>query len=343
MLHRMTMRVLPALTMAVTEDAFRRRKRILMLFPGLLAYVLYKSLHAMTWHADIAILLFASGLFSSGVALVCYAYGRQRNLTSLVAEDGFSRVVWITGRVGFLYAIQLSLMVLGLLQALSYFWGYLSYTVHPAAPAMMALIISCTSVARDAFEIGHLRLLQQQGRPFATLPDGKALWALLISRPDLWAAPVILATIVVGFGYMGLSLLVPQAQTDLGNLAAVGVLVGGAGTLAFLHGLRPENPVWEGFGEYTLRELLRFFWWPGLTFAWTYFLIVLGAFHFLFGIPHPPFWGRVFMTAGIGSLMSLYCYYLGRFRWQEEKLHATISPALLRCPFILGVLTSKKA
>lgn len=343
MLHRMTMRVLPALTMAVTEDAFRRRKRILMLFPGLLAYALYKSLQAMTWHADIAILLLAGGLFSGGVALACYIYGRQRNFFTVVAEDGFSRVVWITGRVGFLYAIQLSLMVLGLLQALSYFWGYLSYAVHPAAPAMMALIISSTSVARDAFEIGHLRLLHQRGRPFATLPDGKALWALLVGRPDLWTIPVSLATLIVGFGYAGLSLLVPQAQTDLGNLLAVGMLVGGAGTLAFLHGLRPENPAWEGFGEYTLRELLRFFWWPGLTFAWTYFLIGLGAFHFLLGLSHPPFWGRVIATAGVGGLMSLHCYFLGRSRWQEEKLHATISPALLRCPFILGVLTSKKA
>jgi hypothetical protein len=343
MLHRITMRILPALTMAVTEDALRKRKRILMLFPGLLAYALYKSLHAMTWHADIAILLLAGGLFSSGVAIVCYAYGRQRNLSSLVAEDGFGRAAWIMGRVGFLYAIQLSLMVLGLLQALSYFWGYLSYAVHPAAPAMMALIISSTSVARDAFEIGHLRLLQQQGRLFASLPDGKALWALLVRRPDLWASPVILATLIVGFGYTGLALLVPQAQTDLGNLAAVGVLVGVSGTLAFLRGLRPGNSVWEGFGGYTLPELLRFFWWPGLTFAWTYFLIVLGALHFLLGLPHPPFWARVVVTAGIGALMSLYCYYLGRSRWQEEKLHATISPALLRCPFILGVLTSKKA
>jgi len=51
----------------------------------------------------------------------------------------------------------------------------------------------------------------------------------------------------------------------------------------------------------------------------------------------------VLVTAGIGGLMSLYGYYLGRSRWQEEKLHATISPSLLRCPFILGILTSKKA
>jgi hypothetical protein len=339
----MTMRVLPVLTVAVTEETFRKRKRILMLFPGLLAYALYKLLQAMAWHADIAILLIASGLFSSGVALVCYAYGRRRNLTTMIAEDGFRRLVWMGGRIGFLYAIQLSLMVLGLLQAASYFYSYFSYTAHPAAPAMMALIISSTSVARDAFEIGHLRLLQLQGRPFVTFPDGKALWALLAGHPDLWVLPVMLATLAVGCAYAGLSLLVPWAQTDLGNLAAVGMLVGGAGTLAFLQGLRPETPVWEGLEQYGWRELLRFFWWPGLTFAWTYYLILLGAASFLLVVNHPPFWGRVFVTAAIGGLMSLQCYYLGRSRWQEEKLHATIPPALLRCPFILGVLTSKKA
>jgi len=69
----------------------------------------------------------------------------------------------------------------------------------------------------------------------------------------------------------------------------------------------------------------------------------LGAISFLMAVPNPPTWTRVLVTAGIGGLMSLYGYYLGRCRWQEEKLHATIPPSLLRCPFILGILTSKKA
>src|SRR6266487_1006035 len=115
MLHRMTMRVVPALTVAVTEEGFRRRKRILMLFPGLFAYALYKFLQVMSWHADSVSLLLASGLFSAVVALVAYAYGRERRFVELIRERDFQNLVWVGLRIGFLYAVQLSLMVLALL------------------------------------------------------------------------------------------------------------------------------------------------------------------------------------------------------------------------------------
>jgi hypothetical protein len=338
MLHRMTMRVVPALTVAVTEDGFRKRKRILMLFPGLVAFVLYHGLKAMAWHDDPAALLLASGLFSVVVALVAYAYGRERRFVELVREKDFRGLAWVGLRIGFLYAVQLSLMVLALLKVVTY-----SYFEHPDGPAMMALIIASTSVARDAFEIGHLRLLQQQGRPFVTFPDGKALWALVAGRGDLWAAPVAAATLAVGLAYMGLAAIAPIVATDLGHLGVIGILVGMACTLAFVQGLQPAMTAWEGLMQYSWRELLRFFMWPGLTFGWTYYLIALGAISFLLAIPNPTTWTRILITAGIGGLMSLYGYYLGRCRWQEEKLHATIPPSLLRCPFILGILTSKKA
>src|SRR2546427_1507265 len=61
MLHRMTMRVVPALTVAVTDEEFRRRKRILMVFPWLIAFALYRGLKAMAWHDDIIALLLSSG------------------------------------------------------------------------------------------------------------------------------------------------------------------------------------------------------------------------------------------------------------------------------------------
>lgn len=338
MLHRMTMRVVPALTVAVTEEGFRKRKRILMLFPGLVAVAFYKFLQSRGWHADSVFLLLASGLFSAVVALVAYAYGRERRFVDLLREGDVRVLAWVGLRIGVLYAVQLSLMVLALLKVATY-----SYLEHPDGPAMMALIISSTSVARDAFEIGHVRFLQQQGRPFVTVPDGLALWALLTGRGDLWVAPVAVATLVVGLAYTGLVIVAPISATDLGQLGITGVLVGMACTLAFVQGLQPAMTAREGLMQYSWRELLRFFMWPGMTFGWTYYLIALGASSFLLAIPNPPTWTRILLTAGIGGLMGLYGYYLGRCRWQEEKLHATIPPSLLRCPFILGILTSKKA
>ncbi len=337
MLHRMTMRVVPTLTLAVTEDGVRKRKRILMLFPGLVAFVLYRGLKVMAWHDDLVVLLLASGLFSAVVALVAYAYGRERRFVELIRERDFQSLSWVGLRIGFLYAVQLSLMVLALLKVATY-----NYVEHPDGPALIALIIASTSVARDAFEIGHLRLLQQ-GQPFVTFPDGKALWAFVTGRGDLWAAPVAAATLAVGLAYMGLVAIAPIVATDLGHLGVIGILAGMACTLAFVQGLQPTMTVWEGLMQYSWRELLRFFMWPGVAFGWTYYLITLGAISFLLAVPYPPIWIRVLVTAGIGGLMSLYGYYLGRSRWQEEKLHATISPSLLRCPFILGILTSKKA
>ncbi len=38
MLHRMALRVLPSLSLAVTENAVRKKKRIVMFVPGLVAF-----------------------------------------------------------------------------------------------------------------------------------------------------------------------------------------------------------------------------------------------------------------------------------------------------------------
>src|SRR5439155_27131422 len=120
MLHRMTLRVVPALTVAVTEEEFRRRKRLLMLFPGLIAFALYRGLKATTWHDDIVALLLASGLYASVVALAAYAYGRERRAWELLREEDLGTVAWIVLRIGFLYAVQRSLMVLALLIVVTY-------------------------------------------------------------------------------------------------------------------------------------------------------------------------------------------------------------------------------
>jgi hypothetical protein len=338
MLHRMTLRVAPALTVAVTEEEFRRRKRILMVFPGLIAFALYQGLKATAWHDDIVPLLLASGLYSSVVALVAYAYGRERRAWELLMEEDRRMLAWIVLRIGFLYAVQLSLMVLALLKVATY-----SYLDHPDGPALMALIIASTSVARDAFEIGHIRLLQRQGQPFVTFPDGKALWALVTGRGDLWAMRVGVATVGVGLVYLALTMLMPAATTDLGQLIVIGVLAGVACTLTYVQGLHPSLKMREGLTRYSWRELLRFFLWPGMTFGWTYYLIADGAISFLLAIPDPPVWVRRLVTACTAGLLSLYGYYLGRSRWQEESLHATIPASLLRCPFISSILASKKA
>ena len=134
----------------------------------------------------------------------------------------------------------------------------------------------------------------------------------------------------------------PRAQTDLIHLLIIGFVAGIAGTLAYVKGLRPAVPIWGRLSGYTWSELTRFFLWPGVVFGWTYGLILLGMTNYLLLEPNPPLLWRVLMAASTVGVISLYCYYLGWCRWQEEKLHTGISPAVLRCPFILGILTSRK-
>src|SRR5437667_5444815 len=211
MLHRMAMRVAPALTLAVTEADFRRRKRVVMVVPGLVAFALYRGLKAVAWHEDIVALLCASGLFSSLVALAAYAYGRERPFVDVLREDDLRTQAWVALRIGFLYAVQLSLMVLALLKVATY-----DYHDHPDGPAMMALIIASISVARDAFEIGHVRLLQQQARPLVALPAAMALWALLTGRSDLWPGRVGATCVDVALMYLALIVMMLAATAHLG-------------------------------------------------------------------------------------------------------------------------------
>src|SRR2546428_11987633 len=112
MWHRMTMRVVPALTVAVTDEEFRRRKRILMVFPWLIAFALYRGLKAMAWHDDIIALLLSSGLYSSVVALGAYAYGRERRGGEMLRGKDPPMLARGVLRIGVFYSVLPLLVVL---------------------------------------------------------------------------------------------------------------------------------------------------------------------------------------------------------------------------------------
>jgi len=143
MLHRMALRVLPSLAMAVTEESVRTRKRLVMFIPGLVAFVIYRLAKQILPLSDAITLLAVSGLVSAATAGWSYRMGRQVSCGLIWREDGMSRLAWLTGWVGFVYGVQLSLMVLALLKILVNY----DFLQHPDGPAMMAMIIACTSVA----------------------------------------------------------------------------------------------------------------------------------------------------------------------------------------------------
>src|SRR5262245_46800298 len=167
MLHRMALRVLPSLSLTVTENAVRKQKRIVMFVPGLVAFGVYRAAKHLVPLTEPVVLLLVSGIVGLLTALLAYRVGRATAWAQVLREDGRNLLTWMAGWIGFVYAVQLSLLVLALLWLVGY-----DYLQHPDGPAMMAIIISCTAVARDAFEIGHIRKVALMGRPCPTFPNG---------------------------------------------------------------------------------------------------------------------------------------------------------------------------
>ena len=83
---------------------------------------------------------------------------------------------------------------------------------------------------------------------------------------------------------------------------------------------------------------MKFWWWPGLAFASTYYLVLLGACLYVVKQPMDSIglFGR--NRSMVGGLMALYGYYLGHRRDIENRQQGAVPSALLRCPFVMGIL-----
>ena len=333
MLHRMALRVLPSLSLAVTEDAVRKQKRIVMFVPGLVAFGIYRLAKHMVPLADPLVLLSVSSLVAVATALSAYRVGRSASWATIVREDGTRLLGWLAGWIGAVYGLQLSLLVLTLLWLVGY-----DYFQHPDGPAMMAIIISCTSVARDAFEIGHVRNVALMGRPLPTFPNGVPLRAMLRDH-RAQAGSWITVGLLLGAVAASLGLVAGSHQAEaLIQVAAVTLLGGGIALCAYLSGLRPSTPWSETLRRTAPAELLKYWWWPGMAFASTYYLVVLGALLFMLRQPGVSSGGAVAGGAVVAAMMGLYGYYLGHRRQVEDAQAPQLTEGMLRCPFVMGIL-----
>lgn len=334
-LHRMTLRVLPRLTIAVTSDEVRRRKRWAMFVAGFVAFTLYRLAKRMWPLADPMMLLAVSGAICTLSAVVVYRLGRGADWRTILARDGLSRVAWVGGWIGFVYGIQLSLLVLALLK----FVAQYDFLEHPEGPGMMAIIIACTSVVRDAFEIGHVRRLQADGTPVLTFPDGAPLRAMVGQKGRQllpWVAgaalvPAVVAMVSAGLGEWG--------QATLTQLGLVGLVAGTLAVPAYLAGEQRSSSWTVSAAMIGWGELFRFWWWPGLAFAATYYLAVAGLLTFVIMPSQQPVILHGLVAALVGLLMVIDGYYLGYRRHVEDQVERTVPASLLRCPFVMGLLS----
>jgi hypothetical protein len=333
MLHRMALRVIPSLSLAVTEDAVRRTKRIVMFVPGFIAFGVYRLAKHLVPMTEPLVLLAVSSLVAMVTALLCYRVGRATPWSTIVRQDGAKLLSWLVGWIGAVYGIQLSLLVLTLLWIMHY-----SYLQHPDGPAMVAIIISCTSVARDAFEIGHVRKLSVLGRPFLTFPDGEQ-FRVLVQRRAGHLGPWALAGLGIGAlaSLPGLAIANEQGAA-LAQLVTVTLLGGGLALCAYFGGLYPASSWLHSFRQTAPGELLKYWWWPGMAFASTYYLVAMGVLLFVVRQPTMTVGATAVMGGLVAAMMAVYGYYLGDRRHVEDEQAPQLSPGMLRCPFMMGIL-----
>ncbi|NJL16057.1 MAG: hypothetical protein HC938_01495 [Nitrospira sp.] len=317
----------------MTEDTVRRKKRIVMFLPGLVAFGVYRLAKHLVPITDPLVLLAVSSVVAMVTAVLAYWVGRSAPWPVIVRQDGARLLSWLVVWVGAAYGVQLSLLVLTLLWIMHY-----SYLQHPDGPAMMAIIISCTAVARDAFEIGHVRKLSVLGRPFLTFPDGEQ-FRLLIQRRAWQLGPWAVAGLGIGaIASLSGVAIVDAHNAALVQLLSVTILGGGLALSAYLGGLNPSASWIHTFRQTTPAELLKYWWWPGMAFASTYYLVAMGL--VLFVAKQPVIAPRV--AAGMGALvaamMGVYGYYLGHRRYVENEEAPQLSSGMLRCPFVMGIL-----
>jgi hypothetical protein len=339
MLHRMALRVLPSLALAVTEESVRKRKRWVMFVPGLVAFAVYRLAKQVLPLSDAITLLAVSGLVSAATAIWAYRMGRQASVAQIWREDGLRRVAWLVGWIGFVYGVQLSLMVLALLKILAQY----DFLLHPDGPAMMAIIIACTSVARDAFEIGHVRLRQRQGEPVVTFPDGAGFRDAVAAHTGRMARWALLPAVGCAMAAVALGLVHEMAATGLAQLILVTLCAGSLAVWAYLSGeQRPGgwHVLMDGAGRV---ELFRYWWWPGLAFAATYYLSWAGLMFFVVQAGVSGSLTRGAIAGAVAGMMAVYGYYLGHRRHVENQLRQIVPPSLLRCPFVMGILSKQTA
>ena len=336
MLHRLSLRVLPQLNLLVTDQAVRKRKRLVMLVPGLVAFAIYRLLKDVLPLSDPLVLLVFSGSVSALAAMWAYRQGRGISLLASFRIDGWHHWAWLIGWVGVAYGMQLSLLVLAILQV---FVGY-DFLIHPEGPAMMAIIIPCTSVTRDAFEIGVVKLLAQEGTVIPTYPNGDALWKWIRQQGTHLTKWGILAVVGGSLGSLMLAGVSGYSWQPILQSSVVPIVVASLSMLAFFSG----EALYKQKGPRKTHTWLSCVWfwvWPSYTFALTYFLVLIGLTSYVFRVEQIAPFGFATMAAGSGLVMTLYSMYLGWRKSYEEQL-ITIPENIQRCPFVMGMLQQAK-
>ncbi len=290
MLHRMKLRVLYGHYLAGDRAARRLKMRVIFL-SGVAVYLPFLAITYYVFFETRVLFLTLIGLLSAlvsiPVALYAYAKGFGRPLGEIWRERP-DEMKWFSFKIGFLYAFALYWMILGIVEFL---FGY-----HSFRAALISFVAS--AVARDGFEIGYLRAREEKNRR-TIFPDGRPIGELFHKAPGYHLSLILLAALIGGAAG---ALLGPILANSLHQTLAVGTVGGLLATLAYVWFL-PSLP--------EIVPLVRFFIWPGLTMACTYFLILAYLLRIIFQAPLSPAADLAILTAACSGWMTLESLFLG--------------------------------
>ncbi|NKE69422.1 hypothetical protein [Candidatus Manganitrophus noduliformans] len=319
MLHRLKLRVLYG--HLLMDRAARRLKMRIILLSGFAVFPPFLLITYLVFFETRVIFLTMIGLLSSlvciPVGLYAYAKGFGRPLREIWRERP-DEMKWFSLKIGFLYSFALYWMILGIVEFL---FGYQAFRA-----ALISFVAS--AVARDGFEIGYLRARQEKGQR-TIFPDGRPIGELFWPRtrgghPHTAPASnllLILLAAVIG-GAVG-AILGPVLENSLHQTLAVGGVIGLMATLAYTRFL----PALPG-----IVQLVRFFIWPGLTMAATYFLILAYLLRIIFQVPLSPATDLALLTAACAGWMTLESLFLGLLKREaglaEKPLERGIIPTV---------------
>ncbi|MEK7286400.1 MAG: hypothetical protein AAB035_03775 [Nitrospirota bacterium] len=250
MLHRLKLRLLYGDALHQDKNAKKQQWQTILLsgfatYPPffIIAYLIYSE----TRTTAIFIIGLLSALTCVPVSFYAYAKGFGTPFLTLFRERR-EEFFWLGMKIGFVYPLFLYFMILGLVE---YLFGYASVRA-----AMISFV--ATAVARDGFEIGFYRA-RVANQKISIFPDGQSLFVFL--KSEKLSALFGVALSVGLSGLIGF-LAAPHLTGMIAQTIFMGMIVGALVTFLVV----------RQTGEVAVRSLIRFFLWPGVTMAITYFI-----------------------------------------------------------------------
>ncbi len=306
MLHRLKLKVVYGDALKADKASNRLKMRVILI-SGFAVFLPFLGITYFLFSETRVTKLLIIGLLSalSCVPVVLYAYskGFGRPLRELWQERP-EELTWLSIKIGFLYGFALYWMILGIVEFL---FGYQSFRA-----ALISFVAS--AAARDGFEIGYLRRLQQSGAAkMKIFPDDRSIREMFPVAAQ--KIVMLVSTAIIGGALTGLY-LGPLLPNPRHQSLAVGIAVGVVATLAY---------AWAMDVPPSRRALIRYFIWPGFTMAVTYFLILAYLLRIIFQITLSPAADLALLMSVCAGWLTLESLFVAYLQWGKTVVSPVVS------------------